>query len=44
MTKTRYILLTDDISELNQYMCGPLNRRDYLYVVSVGADMDQQHF
>ena len=24
------ILLPDDISELNQYMCGPLNRRDYL--------------
>ena len=30
MTKTGYILLPDDISELNQYMCGPLNRRDYL--------------
>ena len=30
MTKTGHILLPDDITELNEYMCGPLNRRGYL--------------
>jgi hypothetical protein len=30
MTKTGFILLPDEISELNPYMCGPLNRKDYL--------------
>ena len=30
MTKKGYILLPDKISELNPYMCGPLNRKDYL--------------
>ena len=29
-TKTGHILLPDDISELNQYMCAPLNRKGYL--------------
>ena len=30
LTKAGYIMLPDDISELNQYICGPLNRRNYL--------------
>ena len=30
LTETGYILLPDEISELNSYMCGPLNRTGYL--------------
>ena len=30
MTKTGFILLPNEISELNPYMCGPLKRKDYL--------------
>ena len=28
--ETGYVLLPDEISELNSYMCGPLNRKGYL--------------
>jgi hypothetical protein len=30
MTKTGFIILPDEIFELNPYMCGPLNRKGYL--------------
>ena len=30
LTKTGCVLLPDEISELNSYMCGPLNRKGYL--------------
>ena len=30
LTETGYVLLPDEISELNSYMCGPLNRKGYL--------------
>ena len=30
LTKTGHILIPDEISELNSYMCGPLNRKGYL--------------
>ena len=43
-TRMGNVLLPDDISELNRYMCGPLNRRHYLCGECIGADTDQQHF
>ena len=30
LTEIGYILIPDEISELNSYMCGPLNRKGYL--------------
>ena len=30
LTETGYVLIPDEISELNSYMCGPLNRKGYL--------------
>ena len=38
LTETGYVLLPDEMSELNSYMCGALNRKGY-YVVSVRVDM-----
>ena len=36
------INLPDNISELNEYMCGPMNRKGILCAVNVLMDMDHQ--
>ena len=42
-TKDNYIILPSSVSDLNDYMCGPMNRKDLMCIVNVLMAMVLQY-